>query len=127
MISYLSTLQRACISAEDVYKYESQRQPQGERQPAVRHSTAHKAESMTAAMEAMKVDPVLGLHDCDKSLGLAKGTLSQFQKWLLGDRIPEASTELVAFFQERRDTRFVRAAQASKAAVARNKGRRNRK
>lgn len=134
MIDYLRTTQKAVIEPDDVYRYEAKlryakevkaREP-GERRPSLRHSTAYKVECMTSAMAAMETSPETDFRTCDVSLGLALGSLSQFQKWLLNGRLPEASAGLVSFFEDRKRTRFVRAAAASKATVARNNGKRNR-
>lgn len=135
MISYLRTLERAVTKTADVYQYEANRRydvaavraVKGERRVRVKHTVESKVAALDKAHIAFKANPALDLRTCDAELGLASGMLSQFLNWLHNGRLPGASAELIAFFEERKATQYTRAAKASKAAVTRNNGKRNRK
>jgi len=83
-----------------------------------------KVDLLGKSQIAMMKDPTVTLRDCDKAFELNPGTMGNLAVWLAKGRLPEASKELVAFHKMRTDTQHIRAAEASKAATARNNGRR---
>lgn len=128
MLLYLRTLQRAATTPEATYEYEAGVRraraltagtPTGERRARVTHTPESKLAHLVIAQAAFEVNPDLDLRACDKQLNLALGTLSQFVGWLSAGRLPKASPELIAFFEERKATHYTRAAKASKVARSR--------
>lgn len=122
--SYLKTLQRA---------YDRPGMPRDEASRArspfnTRTFTTNedKVTHLGNARIVMEKDQSVTLADCTKSFGLPDGAMAGFTNWLAAGKLPEASKELVEFFEMRRATQHIRAAKASIAAVARNSGRRKR-